>query len=166
MAKGVARKSAPTPPPGALDQWVASLGFWLFSTLAVGLCGAVLVLPRLHQQRRLVHKAKALRGELRLLHDGNRRMAHEADALRDDPFYIGETARRELGYRNPAEKRIRVTSLCSRTRRVRPVRHDPLPWLTWLERLYARDEPTRRASLCVATVLLLTASIAFCRKGW
>ena len=148
-----------------MDQWVGSLGFWVFATIAVGLSGAALLLPRLHEQQRLVRHAQALKGELTLLRDANRQMARQAEALQNDPYYIAETARRELGYRDPAEKRIRVTTLSAETRRARPSASNDLAWLTWLERLYARDDTIRRASLCVAAVLLLCASMCFCRSG-
>ena len=148
-----------------LDQWVACLGFWVFATIAVALSGAALLLPRLHAQQRLVHQAQAIKGELALLKDANHRMAREAEALQNDPFYIAETARREMGYQNPAEKRIRVMQLSAETRQVRPAHQGDLRWLTWLERVYARDETIRRASLCVAAVLLLCASLAFCGSG-
>ena len=165
MAKGLARKPRSNKPPGALDQWVASLGFWIFATIAVGLAGASLLLPRLHEQQRLVHEAQALKNELVLLRDGNTRMMREAEALKRDPFYIAQTARKELGYQNPSEKRIRVTTLSVETERTRGRHPDDMRWLGWLERLYTRDETIRRASLCVAAVLLLCACLAFSRSG-
>jgi len=125
----------------------------------------VLLLPRFHEQKRLVRSARSLKNEVHLLNEANRRLATQVSALRHDPFYIAETARREMGYRHPLEKRILVTSLCTQTAGTRRQEQDDPRWLAWLQRLYAKDDAIRRASLCVAAVLLMTASLAFCSRG-
>ena len=152
----------PAPPASAdVGALVSSIAFWAFSTIAVALCAAVEILPRLEQCRGLALQAGRLTHEIDTLSQANDRLSREVEALDRDPFYVEEVARRQLGFHRPDERRLRVGTLYVPAPPRRALPPEPWPRLQRLQRLFAHDQSTRRAGLATAAVLILCAFLFF-----
>ena len=150
------------PPDSALrTPHFPAVAFWTFSALAVALCAAVEIFPRLVKHRKLAANADELRREITAMQTANERLARQVDALDTDPFYVEQVARRDLGYHRLGERRLRVGKLYEPTPPRRPPPAEGHAWVGRLEELFTYDQSTRRAALVTAAVLILCAFLFF-----
>jgi cell division protein FtsB len=140
---------------------ITSLLFWTYAAIAVGLYAAVLLFPRLAKHERLAIEVDRLAQENAEIQRANVLLAKQVEALDNDPFYIGQVARRDLGYHRPGERRLRVGRSHEPDPVVQSSRSAAPAWLGRIQRLYAQDASLRRASVVTASVLLLCACLFF-----
>ena len=143
------------------EAWVRPLAFWTFAILAVALCAAVEICPRLVVHQRLVRQRDLQAAENAALLQGNEQLARQIEALDNDPFYVEQVARRDMGFYRPGETRLLMGKLYTPAPPRRELPPEPWPWLVRLERLFTYDKNTRQAALVTAAVLLVCACACF-----
>jgi len=148
-----------------LQAVIAPVVFWTFAFLSVGLFAAVLLLPRLEQLDQLAGEADQLSAKVDRMRHANRELALQVEALQRDPFYIGQVARRDLGFRSPGEQRVAVGRLYQSRPALQPLEPETPAWLQRVRDRLAHDEGVRRAALVTAGVLLMCAFVFFNRSS-
>jgi septum formation initiator len=140
---------------------VRPAAFWTFSLIAVALCAAVEICPRLVRHRQLARQALTLAAGNDVSRQINERLAAQVEALDNDPFYVEQMARRDLGFHRPGEQRLRMGKLYVPAPSRRDLPPEPWPWMVRLERIFSYDSDIRRAALVTAAALLLSAFLFF-----